>query len=1143
MRKKDAAPFHVVSDVASAFRGASVVRTTTGQSSTLFRPSRICLAITLAVMEWSACAQTVTAVTDGQWDTPGTWSNNAAPSSGNGYVVGNGFVVSSPPTGGNSSQNPFNGNSLTIQGGGTLQMVSDSVATSATPTFTIPGLTLESGATLSLVQTGQGNVNRTLTTGLGLPASGSVLINNTAYSNSYNNSLTLGPDAVLSGGADIMLDFNATGQSGFRKFLSVSSANNPYSGNWYVTSTGISAGSRLGGLKASAVNALGTGHVTLASSFLTNEVDGGLDSLSGVSVGVNSLVQVQANWNNPVATLTLTDPTAKVTVSGDNTLMNIGNLNGVAGSSITGSDADESLGVNITSDSQYAGVIAGNLSLVKSGAATLALTGTNTYNGGTTVTGGLVNFQSLSNFGSGNITLNGGGLQWASGVTVDVSSRLNPLGQNGAIFDTNGNDVTLASVLSGTGGVLIKQGAGILALTADNTYDGATQINNGTLQLGNGGSSGSIAGPVVDNGSLVVDRSNTLTLASPISGSGSLTQLGTGTTVLTGNNTYTGGTTISAGTLQIGDGGTTGSIVGNITNNGTLAFNRAGTLTYASVISGTGALVQMGPGTLDLYGPQTYTGPTIAQGGVLEVNGSIQSPTTVMAGGTLAGFGTITGNVQNFGTVWPGNAVAGDTKFGTLTIDGNYTGNRGILALNTYLGGDGSPSDKLVIDPGTATGNTGVVVHNTGGPGAGTQGDGILVVSATNGSTTAPNAFSLVGEVRGGAVDYRLYRGGLNGSNPENWYLRSTFEITPPCCGPLPQPEPPVTGPLPVDPPPEPLPPGEYPVIGPELATYGVVQPIARDLGMQMLGTLHERIGDSALIDIMPDTADHGPSVWGRTFASYEDNHYRAFADPRTQGVLSGFQVGVDVWRGALLPGQSDRAGFYTGYGYASMSVHGLVTNADATNYVVERTGNVNLGAWTLGGYWTHYGPGGWYVDAVLQGIGYDGSASTSSAHLDVTGTGFITSLEAGYPFAIPQLGSSFVLEPQVQAVWQRVALDQQNDGEGNVDLGTTTGTSGRVGIRGKWAFTRAGDERWEPYVVANLWHDWGAKSTVVYSGADQVPLEQEGSRLQLGAGITVKAKDRLSFYASVGYQFAVGHTDGDRRESIQAAVGLRKTW
>ena len=149
-------------------------------------------------------------------------------------------------------------------------------------------------------------------------------------------------------------------------------------------------------------------------------------------------------------------------------------------------------------------------------------------------------------------------------------------------------------------------------MTADNSYTGGTTITLGTLQLGEGAGgsmAGSIVGDVINRSALIFNRSNTHTYAGVISDIGSVTQRH-GTTVLSGDNTYTGGTTIVAGALQLGAGGATGGIVGNVVNNGSLIFNRGNTYTHGGVISGAGNVVQRGAGTTVLGGVNTYTGGT-----------------------------------------------------------------------------------------------------------------------------------------------------------------------------------------------------------------------------------------------------------------------------------------------------------------------------------------------------------------------------------------------------------------------------------------------------------------------------------------------------------------------------------------------------
>jgi len=222
--------------------------------------------------------------------------------------------------------------------------------------------------------------------------------------------------------------------------------------------------------------------------------------------------------------------------------------------------------------------------------------------------------------------------------------------------------VTYAGVVSGTGS-LTQAGASTLILTGANTYSGGTTISAGTLQIGNGGTTGSIAGDVANNGVLAFNRSDSVTYAGAVSGTGALTQAGTGTLILTGVNTYTGGTTVSAGILQ----GNTTSLQGNILNNASVVFDQTSAGTYAGTMSGTGGLTLQGGGALNLTGSNTFTGGTTVAAGTLFVNGSLASGVTVNNGGTLGGNGTISGAVVNAGTLAPGNSI------GLLTVNGSYT--------------------------------------------------------------------------------------------------------------------------------------------------------------------------------------------------------------------------------------------------------------------------------------------------------------------------------------------------------------------------------------------------------------------------------------------------------------------------------------
>ena len=375
-----------------------------------------------------------------------------------------------------------------------------------------------------------------------------------------------------------------------------------------------------------------------------------------------------------------------------------------------GSMNPTTLTVNQTDNTAYNGVITGNGSLTKTGMGTLTLTGNSDYTDGTVVSGGLVNFNRAGNFGSGQITLDGGGLQWATSYNgTDISARLNPLGAGGGIFDTNGNNVTLGSAISGTGfltkagmgsltltgnndhsgGVIIN--AGTLILTGTNTYGGGTTVNAGTLQIGNNGGTGSITGNIATNttgSSVFFNRSNDITYDGVISGDGSVTKAGVGTLTLTGNNTYSGVTTVNAGTLRIGEGGTHGGITGNlsISNAANVTFNRSDNLAYAGSISGFGSLTKIGAGTLILTGNNTYRGGT-----------------TVSAGTLFGNTSSLQGNIVN-------NAFLEFNQSTDGTYTGNISGNNGTLTKS----GTGNVSVAGSIDQKDVFINVGALNINNG---------------------------------------------------------------------------------------------------------------------------------------------------------------------------------------------------------------------------------------------------------------------------------------------------------------------------------------------------------------------------------------------------------------------------------------------
>jgi autotransporter-associated beta strand protein len=320
---------------------------------------------------------------------------------------------------------------------------------------------------------------------------------------------------------------------------------------------------------------------------------------------------------------------------------------------------------------------------------------------------------------------------------------------NAYTFSTTGN-----GLISGAT-VLTKDGSSSLTVLTTNDYSGTTTIKAGSIMIGNGSSSGNIGvGNVTNNGALEYDIPDTQVLAGTMSGTGTLTLDGAGTVVLGANNTYGGLTTINAGTLQVGQGGPSGTLgTGAVTDNGSLLFNRTGTTTVNNGISGSGTFAKIGSATMTYGGVNTYLGNTYISNGIVKLAasevipdaGTVPSSTgwLILDGGAtvagtldmngfnetvngLAGLGgTVVGIVTNSassGTNKLTVASIADTTFNGIITD-NPSGARvalvklggNTLRMNnnsTYGGGTFVGAGTLAFGPGANLGSASVTLSN-----------------------------------------------------------------------------------------------------------------------------------------------------------------------------------------------------------------------------------------------------------------------------------------------------------------------------------------------------------------------------------------------------------------------------------------------
>ncbi|NEJ17581.1 autotransporter outer membrane beta-barrel domain-containing protein [Rhizobium leguminosarum] len=716
----------------------------------------------------------------------------------------------------------------------------------------------------------------------------------------------------------------------------------------------------------------------------------------------------------------------------------------------------------------------GTLSIENGGQVT---TGSNTILGGGAASSGTLNIgsggtlQTLSlrggpgasqaNFDNGILRATAANATFINGFS---GTELNLLA-GGLAIDTAGFAVgtDAASRFTGIGGLTVT-GGGVFSLLANSIYTGETQIDFGSsLALS---SAGAVANSsrVVADGIFNVSAATTPTIQS-LAGSGS---------VLLGAQTLT------------------------ITNAND---------TFGGVIGGTGGLTVTG-GNQTLSGVNTYTGATAVTGGRLAVNGSITSPVTTSGAGILGGIGTIFGDVTNAGVVAPGNSI------GTLTIAGNYTGTGGTLEIETILGGDASPSDRLVVTGNTA-GTTNVTVINLGGGGAQTV-EGIKIIDV--GGISA-GTFSLLGDylfegdqaVVGGAYAYRLYQGGVSTPADGDWYLRSTeLDAAGVAIGPIYAPGVPVYE-----------------------AYAGVLQ------SLNQFGTLRQRTGGWMLDGDRSADQDGNTAATGiQTRIGGNRSHF----EPESS--TTGTDYEVNSWTlQAGVDGMLRESG--AGALIGGISFHMNTASADISSRFGK--GDIDTTGYGFDGTLTWYGKSGFYIDTQAAVTWYDSDLKSSTLQTSLAdgndGLGYGFSVEAGQNIA---LTSQWSLTPQAQLAYSSVRFDSFTDAFGaDVSLDNGDSLTGRLGISADfdsdWKDASGKTSHSTVYGIANLYYDFLDGSKTDISGTSVVNVNQAlwGG---LGLGGSLSWADER--YAAHGEAFAsTSLKDFGDSNTIGTKIGFSVKW
>mgnify|MGYP000317137543 CR=1 FL=1 len=231
-----------------------------------------------------------------------------------------------------------------------------------------------------------------------------------------------------------------------------------------------------------------------------------------------------------------------------------------------------------------------------------------------------------------------------------------------------------------------------------------------------------------------------------------------------------------------------------------------------------------------------------------------------------------------------------------------------------------------------------------------------------------------------------------------------------------------------------------------------------------------------------------------------------------------------------------DHAGFYVAYGgFSSTSLRGDVHGtANAT------AGSLRLEGPTVGVYWTHFGPSGWYVDAVAQGSWYEAKASSiAGSSLGTSVDGLTTSLEAGYPIHFEN--GAWLVEPQAQLIYQTFWVSGARDDISQMNWTTGDAWTARLGVRLQHTHREQDGTLWQPYARINLWQTFTGSDGLSFDGNSPVQTFFGGTSLEGSIGLTATISRTTSLYGEASYRHSVGGPQ--EASAVSGTFGLRVNW